>query len=151
MSEKEVESIVARTITRIVIPFIQIFGIYVIFHGETSPGGGFQGGVILGTSMILYGVVFSLRATKKKVPKKILVVFMSIGLLIYSGIGLLDMVSGGKYLEYTSLPLPIPHHELSSISILSVEIGIGLTVMSVIILLFIYLAGEKSGTGLDTW
>ncbi len=49
MGEKEVESVVARTVSRIMIPFIQLFGIYVIVHGETSPGGGFQGGVILGT------------------------------------------------------------------------------------------------------
>lgn len=151
MSEKMVESVVARTISRIIIPFIQLYGVYVITHGESSPGGGFQGGVILGTSIILFGIVFSLNTTKKWISKKILILFMSLGLLIYSGIGAIDMLFGGKYLEYGKLPLPLHSPEMSALSILMVEIGIGLCVMSTITLLFIFLAGEKSGTRMDSW
>ncbi|OYT27658.1 MAG: hypothetical protein B6U97_00660 [Candidatus Altiarchaeales archaeon ex4484_96] len=151
MGEKEVESLVARTISRIMIPFIQLFGIYVIVHGETSPGGGFQGGVILGTSMILYGIVYGLSKAKKRVSKKHLIILISLGVLIYSGIGLMDMLSGGKYLQYDSLPLPVDAHETTALSILGVELGIGLTVMSATIILFIYLAGERIGAGMDNW
>ena len=151
MGEKEVESIVCRTVSRIMIPFIQLFGIYVIVHGESSPGGGFQGRIILGTSIILFGIVFSISAIKNRISKKSMIVLMSTGLIIYSGIGVIDMVFNGKYLEYSKLPLPLPNNEISAISILCVEIGIGITVMSVTILLFIYLAGEKSGIRLDTW
>lgn len=151
MSEKIVESVVARTISRIIIPFIQLYGIYVITHGESSPGGGFQGGVILGASIILFGIVFSLDATKKRISKKILILLMCLGLLIYSGVGVIDMLFGGKYLEYGKLPLPLHSQEISALSILMVEIGVGLCVMSTITLLFIFLAGEKSGTRMDSW
>ncbi|MBN2013554.1 MAG: sodium:proton antiporter [Candidatus Altiarchaeota archaeon] len=136
-------SIVVRTVSRIMIPFIQLFGIYTIAHGETSAGGGFQGGVILGTSIILLSIVFGLKEADRRMPRELLTAFMCVGLLIYSGIGVLDLLSGGRYLEYSSLPLPLPPHEISALSILGVEIGIGITVMAVIILLFFCLAGER--------
>ncbi|RLI91658.1 MAG: Na(+)/H(+) antiporter subunit B [Candidatus Altiarchaeales archaeon] len=145
-TKKQTESIVIRTMSRIMIPFIQLFGLYVIIHGEASPGGGFQGGVILGTSIILLAIVFDLREAERRMPWKVITAFMCVGLLIYSGIGLLDLLSGGAYLEYTKLPLPLPAHEISALSILFVEIGIGITVMAVIILLFYYLVGDQNAS-----
>lgn len=141
--EKRKESIVVRTVSRIMIPFIQLFGLYVIVHGESSPGGGFQGGVILGASIILLAIVFGLEEAKRRISRKLIIVLMSLGLLIYSGIGLLDIIFGGKYLEYARLPLPLHPTEVSALSILGVEIGIGITVMAVITLLFFYLVGGE--------
>jgi multicomponent Na+:H+ antiporter subunit B len=141
---KQTESVVVRTVSRMMIPFIQLFGLYVIIHGETSPGGGFQGGVILGTSIILLAIVFEREEAERRISRRVLTAFMCIGLLIYSGIGLLDVISGGRYLEYTKLPLPMHHEEISVLSILSVEIGIGITVMAVITLLFFYLVGDRN-------
>jgi len=149
MANGEITSIVIRTVSRIIIPFIQIFGLYTIIHGEASPGGGFQGGVILGTSIILLTIVFGLEEAKRRIPRGLILVFMSLGLLIYSGIGLLDMLFGGKYLEYTRLPLPLSEHEISALSILCVEIGIGITVMSVIILLFFYSVRDEDAHGIN--
>lgn len=156
MSKKKIidggqtESIIVKKVSRVMIPFIQLFGLYVIAHGEASPGGGFQGGVILGTSIILLAIVFDLEEAERRVSRKLLTTLMSLGLLIYSGVGVLDMLSGGRYLEYTRLSIPLPHHEVSVLSILTVEIGIGITVMAVIILLFFYLAGEQNAHGRDT-
>ncbi len=146
ISNEQRESVIVRTISRIMIPFIQLFGLYVIIHGETSPGGGFQGGVIMGTSIILLAIVFDLEEAERRISRKSLTALMSFGLLIYSGIGVLDMLSGGKYLEYTKLPLPLPAHEISTLSMLGVEIGIGITVMAVIILLFFYMVGDQNAT-----
>ncbi|MCK4491365.1 MAG: Na(+)/H(+) antiporter subunit B [Candidatus Altiarchaeales archaeon] len=143
---KQTESVVVKNVSRIMIPFIQLFGLYVIAHGEASPGGGFQGGVILGTSIILLAIVFELQEAERRVSKRSLIALMSLGLLIYSGVGVLDMLSGGMYLEYEKLSLPLSHHEVSVLSILTVEVGIAITVMSTIILMFFYLAGDQNAT-----
>jgi multicomponent Na+:H+ antiporter subunit B len=144
MSDEKNTSVIVRTVSGMMIPFIQLFGLYVIIHGEASPGGGFQGGVILGTSIILLAIVFGLQEAERRVSRRALTALMCIGLLIYSGIGVLDMLSGGRYLEYGKLPVPLPAHEISALSILAVEIGIGITVMSVITLLFFYLVGGQN-------
>lgn len=138
MSEKQEVSVIIRTVSRMMMPFIQLFGLYVIVHGESSPGGGFQGGVILGTSIILLAIVFGLEEAKRRISPKVIISLMCIGLLIYSGIGLLDMLAGGRYLEY-----PV---EVSALSILGVEIGIGITVMAAITLLFFYLVGDQNAS-----
>lgn len=137
MDRKQEVSVIVRTVSRMMIPFIQLFGLYVIVHGESSPGGGFQGGVILGASIILLAIVFGLGEAERRMPRRLAITLMCVGLLIYSGIGLLDMFAGGRYLEYPT--------EFSALSILGVEFGIGITVMAVTSLLFFYLVGDCNG------
>lgn len=126
------ESIVIKTLSRFLVPFIQMFGLYVIMHGHSSPGGGFQGGVILGASFILLGVAFGLEEVKKRFPIKVLMVFVSLGVLIYGGIGFLCLLLGENYLNYGVLPVPLPRY----MGMFGIELGVGITVMSVMISLF---------------
>ncbi len=137
------ENIIVRFVSGKFIPFIQLFGLYVIMHGEVGPGGGFQGGVILGASMILYGLVFGYDAVRKKFSQKVGDVFSSVGVLLFAGIGLLTLMIGGHYLEYRVLPLGSPQFS-SHIGILGIEIGVGITVASVMTILFFEMARKKS-------
>lgn len=137
------EQVIIRTIARLMIPFIQLFALYVIAHGELGPGGGFQGGVILGSSFILYGLVFGLEEGRKMVSQRITDLFNPAGVLIYAGIGLLCLAGGGLYLEYDKLPL-IPDPLLASqLGIYGIEIGVGITVAAVMITLFFEMAGRR--------
>lgn len=129
------EHLVIRTVSKILIPFIQLFGLYVIAHGDISPGGGFQGGVILGSSMILYVIVFGLHEGRKRISEKTRDILKSAGLFIYAGIGVLCMVAGGAYLEYAALPLGPPEHA-NHLGIYGIEIGVGITVAAVMITIF---------------
>ncbi len=131
MNEKQ-DSIIIKTISRFLVPFIQCFGLYVIMHGHTSPGGGFQGGVILGASFILIGVAFGLDEVKRRFPIKLLMIFVSVGVLIYGGIGFLCLLLGENFLNYGVLPIPNPRY----MGMFGIEVGVGITVMAVMISLF---------------
>lgn len=133
------EDMIIRTVIRLMVPFIQMFGLYVIFHGGSGPGGGFQGGVILAASMILYVMAFGVTEGKKKLTEKTNMIMRSTGLFIYAGIGLLAIFFGGKYLDYGAVPLPYVHHVAEVRALLidgGVEVGVGITVMAVMVTIF---------------
>jgi len=128
------KDIIKRTVTKFLIPFIQLFGLYVIVHGELGPGGGFQGGVILGVSIIVYSLVFGFEEAKKRMSVKTKDLLVSSGVLIYGGIGVIALFFGGNYLQYGVL-LPDPQFG-SVVGIMGIEIGVGITVAAVMITLF---------------
>ena len=132
------DDIIIRTVSRVLIPFIQIYALYVIMHGHHSPGGGFQGGVILGASFILYLITHGLEEAKTRMSEIKAGLFSSFGLLIYSGIGLLCLVMGGNYLDYGRLSaiLKVVPAQARTLGILGIEIGVGIAVMAVMFSIF---------------
>ncbi|HUV59203.1 MAG TPA: Na(+)/H(+) antiporter subunit B [Desulfatiglandales bacterium] len=132
------DDIIIRTVSRVLVPFIQIYALYVIMHGHYSPGGGFQGGVILGASFILYLITHGLKDAKKRISELKAGLFSSFGLLIYSGIGLLCLILGSNYLDYGRLStiLRVIPAQARSLGILGVEIGVGIAVMAVMFSIF---------------
>ena len=56
---------IIRIVTKILIPYILLFAMYVQFHGDFGPGGGFQAGVIFASALILYGLVYGLTALQR--------------------------------------------------------------------------------------
>jgi len=136
------DDIIIRTVARILIPFIQLYALYVIMHGHHSPGGGFQGGVILGASFILYLVTHGLEEAKTRMSEMKAGIFSSLGLLIYSGIGLLCLILGNNYLDYGKLSavLKVIPAQARSLGILGVEIGVGIAVMAVMFSVFFDIA-----------
>ena len=143
------EDVIIQTICRILIPFIQLYGLYVIAHGHYSPGGGFQGGVILGASFILLCLSYDIQEMKKRLSQRANIIFFSVGLIIYSGIGVLCLLLGGKYLDYSWLHhiLPVDQVEARSMGIFGIEVGVGITVMAVMISIFLDLASEEKQRG----
>lgn len=134
--------IIIKTVCRILIPFIQIFGLYVVAHGDFSPGGGFQGGVIFGASLILLAISFDLRTALQCISEKLLGILCSLGLIIYSGIGIVCMLLGGNFLDYSRLTavLPIDPGHIRAMGMLGVEIGVGFAVMAVMVIIYTSLA-----------
>ena len=147
MKGKDAErSIVIETVSRVMIPFIQLFSLYVIIHGASAPGGGFQGGVVFGSSFILYVVVFDITTGRKKFPESLNTVLSSLGLYIYAGLGLLCIIlgaEGAQYLNYGFLPFTDHFEENRALSIELVEIGIGITVMAIMVSIFFDLAWKE--------
>ncbi len=131
------EKLIPNLSARLMIPFILLFGLYVQFHGDFGPGGGFQAGVIFAAGLILYALVFGLRALTQAVPPRVLERLMAAGALLYGGTGVVAMLGGGTYLDYDALPFGLGQHW----GIFIIELGVGITVASSISLLFLLFAG----------
>ena len=144
---KDSEDVIVKTVARVLIPFIVAYALYVVMHGHYSPGGGFQGGVILAAGFVLLGITHGFEQTWRRLPEKAAGIIGSIGVMIYGGIGVLCLILGGNYLDYGKLAtiLGVPTAEARSLGILGVEIGVALAVMAVMCVIFfaIYTVDES--------
>ena len=126
------QSLIVKTVCRRLVPFIQLFGLYVVIHGHTSPGGGFQGGVILGASFILLAIAYGIEEMRRRFSLTALTVFTSTGVFLFAGIGVLCVLLGGNFLDYSMLPGVEPR----SLGMLGIEVGVGITVMAAMVSIF---------------
>ncbi len=142
-------NLIIQTSIRILVPFVQLFGLYVIVHGHYSPGGGFQGGVILGASFILMGVGYDLKKSMELFPEAWNIAMANLGTTIFVGTGLVCAAAGGLFLDYGALSnwIGIEPAAWRSLGIFAVEAGVGFTVTSVMLSLFWDLSsrGELDG------
>jgi len=130
--------LIIKTGCRLMIPFIQLFALYVIAHGHHSPGGGFQGGVILGASIILLAISHDLRTATKRMREKVVAILCAVGVFIYAGTGALCLLLGHNFLDYSALAsvLHVDPITARSHGILIVEIGVGIAVMTTMIWIY---------------
>lgn len=127
-------NLILVVVSKFLIPLIMLFALYVQFHGDFGPGGGFQAGVIFSAAFILYTLVFGLDAAKKIIPPALLKILASLGVLIYAGTGVAGQLLGGKYLEYNVLASTSVAGQ--HLGILVIELGVGITVASVMMIIF---------------
>jgi multicomponent Na+:H+ antiporter subunit B len=130
--------LIIKTVCRLLIPFIQLFALYVIAHGHHSPGGGFQGGVILGASVILLAISHDLRTAVQRLREKVDALLCAAGVFIYAGTGALCLLLGLNFLDYSALAsvLYVDPVTARSHGILIVEIGVGIAVMATMIWIY---------------
>jgi multicomponent Na+:H+ antiporter subunit B len=125
------------TVSGVVSPYLMLFGLYVIFHGHYSPGGGFQGGTLLAAALMLIRLAAGFDIAQLQFKRILGTPLGSIGVLIYFGTGFLAMISGGEFLNYGFLPFAgFTQAGLRSLGILMVEIGVGLAVMAILVAIY---------------
>ncbi len=133
-------NLILHVVAKFLIPLIIVFSLYVQFHGDFGPGGGFQAGVIFSAAFILYALVFGLDAAEKIIPSQWLHMLAALGLVLYAGVGVVTLLLGGNYLDYTVLgATQIAGQHLG---ILLVELGVGITVGAVMLIIFFAFAGR---------
>lgn len=137
---------IVREVSNLLILPILLFALYVQFHGDFGPGGGFQAGVIFAAAFILHSLVYGIEATQKILSPGLMRALIALGVLIYAGTGVVCMFKGGLFLEYNVLT--DSHGELHNVhgqelGILWVEAGVGITVASVMMVLFFAFAGRR--------
>ena len=127
-------NLILKVIVKYLFPVIALFAFYVLFHGEYGPGGGFQAGVILSVAFIFYALVFGMETTEKVLPMNVLRILASTGVLIYAGTGVASLLMGGNFLDYSLL---LPERTAGQqLGILIIEIGVGITVSAVMLIIF---------------
>ncbi len=130
-----------RVVSKMLIPPILLFALYVQFHGDFGPGGGFQAGVIFGSAFILYAIIYGVDTVRRVIPSWVTRLGLAAGVLIYAGTGVAGLLMGGNYLNYSVLahdPLHGQHW-----GIFSVELGVGITVASAMVTIFLTFAGRE--------
>jgi multicomponent Na+:H+ antiporter subunit B len=135
--------LILRVISKLFIPFMLLFALYVQFHGELGPGGGFQAGVIIAAAVVFYAIVFGLPAARRMVPDRLVESMVALGVLIYAGVGVAGMLLGGNYLDYFVLDRDSVHGQERGI--FWVEIGVLVTVSGVMLKVFYMFAGRAGG------
>jgi multicomponent Na+:H+ antiporter subunit B len=126
--------LILRVGTKLILPFILLFAVYVQLHGEYGAGGGFQAGVIVSAVVILIAITFGLKAAKRVAPRRLVELLVPLGVLIYAGTGVAGLLLGGNYLDYGVLASdPVSGHLLG---IFLVEVGVAVTVSSTMVALF---------------
>lgn len=122
---------------RLLSPYIMVFGWYVIFHGHYSPGGGFQGGALLAASLLLIRVAGGSKLAEYQIKEFATTPLAVIGVLIYFATGLVAMMMGGYFLDYSQLPIPGMEDDwLRYTGILIIEVGIGIAVMAILVMIY---------------
>ena len=131
------ESPIIQVATRGLVPVIQVIGLYVFFHGHYSPGGGFQGGVLLAASILLARLALGTEASQVLFPSRKAILFSAVGVLIFAGVGLIALLAGGNFLNYEYLPIPgLDPAMLRNYGILIIELGVTITVMTSLIAIY---------------
>ena len=135
------DRVILRVGTKLMIPFILIYALYVQFHGDFGPGGGFQAGVIFAAAFVLYALVFGLGNAIQVLPPKVAYVCGALGVVIYVGVGYVALALGGEFLNYSVLAHDPVHGQ--EYGILGVEIGVLVTVFGVMLGLFYAFAARR--------
>ena len=132
---------VLRVSAKLLIPFILLFALYVQFHGDYGPGGGFQAGVIFAAGLILYALIFGVEMARRVAPAWLTRFMLAGGLMLYAGVGVAGLVLGGNYLDYGVLAAqPVQGQHLG---ILLIELGVGITVAGAMTTIFFLFAGWR--------
>ena len=137
--------LVLRVIAKLMIAFMLLFALYVQFHGDFGPGGGFQAGVIVAASIIFYAIIYGLPAARAVVPDWVVEAMVACGVLIYAGVGVVGLLLGGNYLDYFVLDRDPVHGQHRGI--FWVEVGVLVTVAGVMLKVFYLFAGRAREEG----
>jgi len=146
-----IEHLILRVVMKIMFAPILLFALYVQFHGDYGPGGGFQAGVIFAVAFILHALIMGLDETKRALPVGVLKVLMVVGFLFYAGTGVATMLLGGNLLGYDAIDPQSTHHAGQHYGILLVEFGVGMAVASTMMMIFYQFAGREPEIRDEDW
>ncbi len=146
-----IEHLILRVVFKILFAPILLFALYVQFHGDYGPGGGFQAGVIFAVAFILHALIMGLEETKRVMPIGVLKLLMVVGFLFYAGTGAATMLLGGNLLGYDAIDPQSTHHAGQHYGILLVEFGVGMAVASTMIMIYYQFAGREPEIRDEDW
>ncbi len=133
---------ILRVATKLILPVMLLFALYVQFHGDYGPGGGFQAGVIAAATIIIYGLIYGLPAALRIAPPGLVETMIPLGVLIYATVGVVGTLTGGNFLYYSELAHDQVHGQEWGVFL--VEAGVFITVFSTMLAIFYAFAGRAN-------
>lgn len=144
--------VILRVTSKFFIPFITLFALYVQFHGEYGPGGGFQAGVIIAVAVILYALIFGVAEAMRAVPVTFVRFLLLVGFLLYIGVGVVTLINGGNFLDYDFFLKDEPGgHKGQHYGIIVIELGVLFTVAGAMLTIFYSFAGRAPDIRDEDW
>jgi len=134
------QNLILRIVVKMLLPFILLFAFYIQFHGDFGPGGGFQAGVIFAAGIIVYTLLFGLETARRVINQRVVLFIAAAGMLLYGGTGVWSLFFDKNFLDYSALSKNALDGQ--HLGILLVEFGIGLTVTSVMVIIYFNFAGR---------
>jgi len=136
------QHLILRIVTKMIIPFILLFAFYVQFHGDFGPGGGFQAGVIFASAIFLYTMLFGMSTARRVINQSFIQMLAATGVLLYGSVGVVSLLNGKEFFDYSALSSdPVAGQHLG---ILLIELGVGITVASVMVIIFFNFVGRRN-------
>ena len=134
------QHLILRIVAKMMVPFILLFAFYVQFHGDYGPGGGFQAGVIFASAIFLYTMLFGMSTARRVINQSVIQLLAATGVLLYGSVGLVSLLNGKNFLDYSVLSAdPVAGQHLG---IRLIELSVGITVASVMVIIFFNFAGR---------
>lgn len=133
--------VILRVVTKLILPFMLVFALYVFFHGDYGPGGGFQAGVIAGATVILYALIYGQRQAERVVPPGIVEALIPLGVFIYTAVGIAGWLTGRNFLDYSHLAHDQVHGQEWGVFL--VELGVFVTVSATMLAIFYAVADRE--------
>jgi len=136
---REFEDVIIQTLCRFLVPFIQLYSLYVFAHGHSSPGGGFQGGCVMAAAFVLIFIAYDLNEAKRRFREKALLIFCCLGVFIYAGTGWACLLLGSNFLDYGFLSKILPTDPVKAryYGMAMIELGVQIAVMAVMVSIFL--------------
>jgi multicomponent Na+:H+ antiporter subunit B len=136
------QHLILRIVTKMMIPYILLFAFYVQFHGDFGPGGGFQAGVIFAAAIFLYTMLFGMSTARRVINQSFIQMLAATGVLLYGSVGVVSLLNGKEFFDYSALSTdPVAGQHLG---ILLIELGVGITVASIMIIIFFNFVGRRN-------
>ena len=136
------QHLILRIVTKMMIPYILLFAFYVQFHGDFGPGGGFQAGVIFAAAIFLYTMLFGMSTARRVINQSFIQMLAATGVLLYGSVGVVSLLNGKEFFDYSALSAdPVVGQHLG---ILLIELGVGITVASIMIIIFFNFVGRRN-------
>lgn len=140
------DSVILHFVVRtFMVPFIIVFGIYVLVHGDASPGGGFQAGAIVAAAFVLARLTLGREHAVNRFPTRSLIWTACFGMALYLLAGVVPLFLGANFLDYSALPVDwfnaIAARDVTprAMGIFIIEIGVFLAVLGTLGILYDYL------------
>jgi multicomponent Na+:H+ antiporter subunit B len=137
--------VVVTRAVRLIAPFVFTFGLFIMFHGASSVGGGFQGGVVVASVIVTIAFAFGIDQTGRWLDRTVLAASAFVGVAAFAAVGLGPAIYGGTFLELPAYP----GRKGALYAIEIIEVGIGVTVAATIVVLFFEISGgfDREGEG----